>query len=119
MNRQTKRKHFYRNLEHIIFIFQSFLNNTTKGAWQIECSFSTVMTLNNSEMKHAFFKLDIGLHLSPFNPFMQNVEKWPNILLNSCGVTVYLCLAIFNIMHEKVKRRNFRKICDNFQPVKV
>ena len=45
--------------------------------------------------------------VSPFNPFMHNVVKWPNIFKKSCGVNTARFLKyvwpFYNIMHEKVK----------------
>ena len=42
-----------------------------------------------------------------YYPFMHNVEKWPSILLNFCGVHTAKFLKyvwpIFNILHERVK----------------
>ena len=42
-----------------------------------------------------------------FNAFIHNVEKWPNILLKSCGVNtakfLKYVLPFFNIRNERVK----------------
>ena len=52
---------------------------------------------------------DVCVDLSKFDSFMYNVEKWPNILPRSCSdhtaKTFKACLAIFNIIHEKVNRQ--------------
>ena len=62
--------------------------------------------------------------VSPFNHFMHNVVKWPNILLKSCVVNTVRFLKYVwpfcNIMHARVnneiglKRRTFFYACSVF-----
>ena len=54
-----------------------------------------------------YFTLRLYFNVVSLILFVHNVEKWPNILLKSCGVntarTLKYAWAFFNIMHERAK----------------
>ena len=81
---------------NLLHFSEHFFLTTPQEGW-LMCMYNYWLNLN---LPHSL--------VWTFNSFMQNVEKWPNILWESCGVDTARFLKyiwpFFNIMHERVNQ---------------